>query len=115
VESRDERAFMEHWATKVLGDPTGVARTIELDGRVAGNVVSFLRAGRREVGYWVARELWGRGVATEALRQLLGEIAERPLHAIVARHNVGSRRVLEKCGFALESEDGDEIVLALAR
>ena len=46
-------------------------------------------------------------------------VPERPLHAHVARHNVGSIRVLEKCGFTIEREeraeevgiDGAELVL----
>jgi RimJ/RimL family protein N-acetyltransferase len=55
----------------------------------------------REVGYWVARSHWGRGVATAALAAFLEEETRRPLIAGVAVHNPGSRRVLEKCGFTL--------------
>ena len=35
----------------------------------------------------------------------------RPLHAHVADHNVGSRRVLEKCGFVLDHSAQEEDVL----
>jgi RimJ/RimL family protein N-acetyltransferase len=50
-----------------------------------------------EVGYWIGREYWGKGVATEALSQFLAHAeVRRPLHAAVAKHNVGSIRVLEK-------------------
>jgi RimJ/RimL family protein N-acetyltransferase len=41
----------------------------------------------------------GRGLATAALAELAAEISERPLHAWVVSSNVGSIRVLEKCGF----------------
>ena len=41
---------------------------------------------------------WGRGIATAALTELVAELG-RPLHAWVARSNLGSIRVLEKCGF----------------
>ena len=51
------------------------------------------------LGYWVAREHWGRGLATRAVRAFLDELPARPLHATVATDNVASRRVLEKCGF----------------
>ena len=44
-------------------------------------------------------EYWGRGIATAALAALLREVAERPLYAYVVRSDVGSIRVLEKCGF----------------
>jgi len=57
--------------------------------------------GQDAVGYWIARAHWGRGLATRALTLLLGEVAIRPLHARVARTNVASIRVLERCGFTI--------------
>ena len=36
------------------------------------------------------------------VRQLLDEVTTRPLHAWVATSNVGSIRVLEKCGFVVK-------------
>jgi RimJ/RimL family protein N-acetyltransferase len=95
---RDREAFTAHWA-RVLADDTVITRTVLADGVVAGNVVSFYGGVGRQVGYWIARDQWGRGVATGALRLLLLEIDERPLFATVAAHNLGSIRVLEKCGF----------------
>ena len=104
--AREREPFMAHWR-KIMGDETVRLRTILCDGRVAGNVVSFEQSGEREVGYWLGREYWGKGIATEALRQFLLLEATRPLHAHVATHNIGSRRVLEKCGFRLLREDSD--------
>lgn len=100
---RDREAFMEHWA-KILSDPSCEARAIELDGRVAGNVGSFEFEGRREVGYWIDRALWGRGVATRALVAFLQQETQRPLFAGVVPDNAGSIRVLEKCGFERTGE-----------
>jgi RimJ/RimL family protein N-acetyltransferase len=100
--SRDRPAFDEHWA-KIMADETGLKQTVVVDGQVAGNVVSFLRDGVREIGYWIDRAYWGRGVATEALTAFLKLEQRRPLYAGVARHNVASLRVLQKCGFALIS------------
>jgi RimJ/RimL family protein N-acetyltransferase len=97
--SRDHDAFMAHWA-KIRADPVNSMRAIELeDGTVAGTVLSFPRDGVREVGYWIDRAWWGRGIASEALRQYLAIEPIRPLYAGVAKHNAGSMRVLEKCGF----------------
>jgi RimJ/RimL family protein N-acetyltransferase len=98
--SRDRPAFDAHWA-KILADDTSLKQTVLVDGRVAGNVVSFLQEGIREVGYWIDRACWGRGVATAALSAFLKLEKRRPLYAGVARHNVGSLRVLQKCGFVL--------------
>ena len=97
-EARDRDAFMAHWA-KILRDDSVVVRTIEVEGRVAGNIVSWEHDGERDVGYWIGRDDWGKGVATAALTAFLVELDTRPLHAHVAAHNVGSIRVLEKCGF----------------
>lgn len=107
--AREREAFMTHWR-RILGDPTTTVRTVVCDGAVAGNVVVFARGGETLLGYWIGREFWGRGVATCAVRALLAELLERPLHARVATHNTGSIRVLEKCGFAPtgERETGDD-------
>jgi len=100
--SRDRAAFDAHWATNILGNPAAITRTILLGGQVAGNIGSWPRDGIRLVGYWIGKEHWGKGVATRALAAFLLLVTERPLHAHVAEHNVGSIRVLEKCGFRLE-------------
>src|SRR5262245_32858795 len=95
---RDREAFMIHW-TKILANPTGTNRTILAGGRVAGYVVAFLMEGETLIGYWLGREFWGQGIATRALAAFLPLVRARPLLAHVAKHNVGSIRVLEKCGF----------------
>ena len=102
--SRAEEAFMAHWA-KIMQDESGLLRTVlDEDGRVVGNMVSFLMEGQREVGYWIGREYWGRGIATRALAAFLSVETRRPLHAYVVKHNLASQRVLQKCAFQLETE-----------
>jgi len=102
--SRDKDAFMSHWA-KIMADDSVILKTILFDGQVAGNIVSFVRSGEREVGYWIGKEYWGKGVATKALAAFLDHVKTRPLYAHVAKSNVGSRRVLEKCGFTIVGEE----------
>ncbi len=110
---RDQQAFMAHWA-RMLADETVLKKTVLADGAVAGNVVSFVNgAGEREVGYWIGREFWGKGIATAALSQFLDHIRTRPLHGHVAKRNVASIRVLEKCGFEMYGEEDDRFVLQL--
>jgi RimJ/RimL family protein N-acetyltransferase len=101
--SRDREAFMAHWA-KIMADETVTLKTALFDGQVAGNMVCFAQSGEREVGYWLGKEYWGKGIATRALKEFLGLIQVRPLFAHVAKHNIGSKRVLEKCGFAAYGE-----------
>ena len=96
---RDRRAHMDHWH-KIMADPALVAKTIMFGDRVAGNVGSWQHNGEQEVGYWIGRPYWGRGIATSALSQFVSLVVRtRPLHAYVAKNNAGSIRVLEKCGF----------------
>jgi len=107
VPSRDRASFEEH-LRRILADDALVIRTIDVDGDVAGNVVSWPAEGRRYIGYWLGREFWGRGLATAALREFVAELTERPLHALVSTDNIGSIRVLEKCGFVEIGPADDE-------
>jgi len=98
--ARDREAFYAHWQ-RVLADDVVTKKTIVHDGEVAGNVLCWEQDGRRLVGYWLGREFWGKGLATRALAELVDVVTARPLHAWVAVSNVGSVRVLEKCGFVV--------------
>lgn len=96
--SREREVFLTHWRTKVLL-PENLNRTIVADGQVAGYIGSWEQDGQRFIAYWLGREHWGKGIATRALSEFLELLTIRPVHAYVAAHNVGSIRVLEKCGF----------------
>ncbi|MEZ4388936.1 MAG: GNAT family protein [Candidatus Krumholzibacteriia bacterium] len=118
----DRDAFDAHWR-KVRGEPGITARTILCGDVVAGHIASFHRGADREVTYWLGRECWGRGVATRALTAYLAVETARPLHGRVAADNLGSQRVLEKCGFRVvgrerghaeaRGEEIDELVMRL--
>jgi len=114
---RERDVFMAHWA-KTLANDSALTWTVVSDGAVAGHIGCWEDDGRRFVGYWIGREFWGRGLATQALAELLDAVAARPLHAYVAKSNVASIRVLEKCGFVTvgghAADDGiEEILLEL--
>ena len=111
--ARDRKEHLEHWH-RILDDDTVITRSILYGDEVAGNIVSWIQDGKREVGYWIGRAFWGKGVATGALRQFLEVDVERPLFAWVARHNAGSVRVLEKAGFVRTGEDGGHLIYRLA-
>jgi RimJ/RimL family protein N-acetyltransferase len=102
--SRNEADFMAHWH-KILRDPANINQTILFDNHVAGNIACFPIEGEREIGYWIGKEYWGRGITTHALRAFLTQLPMRPLYAHVVKHNIASRRVLEKCGFVVTGED----------
>jgi RimJ/RimL family protein N-acetyltransferase len=108
--ARDRDAFMAHWA-KIMADDDNILQTILCGDQVAGNIVSWEHAGEREVGYWLGREFWGKGIATQALSLFLQQVTARPLVAYVAKHNLASIRVLEKCGFKQLDERDEEVIL----
>ena len=96
----DRDAFLTHWR-RILSDPTKITKAILWKGQVAGTVGSFLWDGKPQVTYWIGKEFWGNGIATQALTELLRVVNDRPLYASTANDNVASMRVLEKCGFAM--------------
>lgn len=105
--SRDREAFMLHWTTRILGNPAAVSHAILCENAVVGNIGAWTDADTHErlLGYWIGREFWGRGIASAAVAQLLRSESTRPLTAHVAKHNLGSIRVLEKNGFTRAGED----------
>ncbi|MCO8269459.1 GNAT family N-acetyltransferase [Actinoplanes sp. TRM 88003] len=116
-QARDRTQFVVHWMTRILGDPAVGARTVLVGGAVAGSVVSWDQGGRREVGYWLGRRFWGRGVGTRALALYLDVETARPLHATADVGNTASIRLLERCGFeqieTVRESDVEYVVLEL--
>jgi RimJ/RimL family protein N-acetyltransferase len=95
---------MAHWR-KIMKDRSNIVKTVVVDGEVAGGVFSWVQDGDRLVGYWLGKEYWGRGVMTRSLMIFLEQVTIRPLYARVAEQNLGSIRVLEKCGFKVIGHD----------
>ena len=70
-------------------------------------ILHFIESDREcpdiHLGYFLAESTWGKGLATELLIGLIAWLREsnacNELHAGVDRSNLGSIRVLEKCGF----------------
>jgi hypothetical protein len=80
---RDWPTFRARWEeilADVEGTRTGVTpRVILADDVVVGAVNISPHDGRDSIGYWIAREHWGRGIASRAVALMLGEFARRPL------------------------------------
>lgn len=75
-------------------------------GAVGADSLEVGASHRAEIGYWLARPYWGRGVMTDAVRAYVryafDELKLLRLTAHTLTFNVGSTRVLEKNGFSLE-------------
>lgn len=61
-----------------------------------------------ETGWWLARHLWGQGLATEAARAAVSDLLERvglvKLISVAARENTASLRIMAKLGFRFIEE-----------
>jgi RimJ/RimL family protein N-acetyltransferase len=99
---RDAEAFLASPRDPVLPSLLIFERT-----RAAPELVGSCGLGRRpsgavEMGYWIARDRWGRGIATEACMALVDIARTLGLASLEASHfldNPASGRVLEKLGF----------------
>jgi len=85
-------------------------RAIVVNGEAVGCVALFIKndvyCKSAEIAYWLGEPFWGKGIMSQALKQLC-QIAfeEYDIVRIFAEpyaHNIGSRKVLEKAGFVLE-------------
>lgn len=80
------------------------------DGFLIGGIGLQLNSGtaahRAELGYWIARDYCGRGLATLAVRAMVRyafqDLGLRRVEAISSSKNLASHRVLEKAGFTRE-------------
>ena len=92
-------------------DPNSTfAYAVEVDGAAVGSIGAFRQGNihfrTAELGYYLDERYWGKGVMTEAVRQLCEKIFDETdilrIYAEPFADNIGSRRVLEKAGFQLE-------------
>ncbi|TGD76246.1 N-acetyltransferase [Mangrovimicrobium sediminis] len=91
------------WINKMALDTSARAFAVELDDQLVACISHWPNAsGEIEIGYWVGRPYWGKGICSTALRLMLdGKSfpAGSDIYARVMESNAASRRVLEKAGF----------------
>lgn len=98
------------WLSLAVGQQPPLNFAIEAGGQPVGGIGMKLGSDieriSAEVGYWLGETARGRGLATDAVRGLagyaFGSLGLQRLFALPFADNGGSRRVLEKAGFALE-------------
>lgn len=115
TKARTREVYFTAWEGHLV-NPSLRSRVIEMDGVIVGSIGCFQVEGQNFVGYWIARDHWGRGIASRALALFLCEEDRRPLHATTDAANARSRRILEKCGFRCTgSHMGEETDRYVAR
>lgn len=98
----DAQAFVARDPDALLPSLLMVERTGAAPRLVGGCGLGRRRSGAVEIGFWVARDHWGRGLASEAAAAVVGMARALRLPALEASHfldNPVSGRVLEKLGF----------------
>lgn len=102
----DARRFLAMVAAQ---DPTTFF-AIEVDGEAAGGIGLSLHGDverlSAELGYWLARPHWGRGIMSAAIRAFTRDRMDIHglvrVYAVPFAHNLASARALEKAGFQCE-------------
>ncbi len=100
----DKEAYMTKWK-KLLADNPLNHKTILSGGNIAGSVLTYEMNGEPQVSYWISKPYWGQGIATRSLQLFLEIMQKRPVFGRAASDNIGSIRVLEKCGFEKAGTD----------
>lgn len=89
---------------------TTFAFAIIYDSKVIGSIGVFRQSNihyrTAELGYYIAEEYWGKGIMTDAVKQVCSYVFSNSdiirIYAEPFSHNIGSCRVLEKAGFTFE-------------
>lgn len=99
---RDAEAFLAQPRDPVLPSFVITERTAAAPRLVGACGLGRRPSGAVELGYWIARSHWGRGIATEACAALIDIACALRLPALEGSYfidNPASGRVLEKLGF----------------
>ncbi|MEI8204505.1 MAG: GNAT family protein [Bacteroidota bacterium] len=127
---------IEKWKSFIdftLKDQTILYLAIEINGQAVGgigiNPQKDIARNNAELGYWLAQEYWGKGIMTNAIKDIvrLGfeKFSINRIYAKPFETNIASHKVLEKAGFVLEarfhktviknSELLDELIYAIRK
>lgn len=87
-----------------------LAFAITIDNKAIGSIGAFrqknIHRHTAEIGYYIAEEYWGKGLMTEAVKQICSYIFDKSnivrIYAEPFSYNKASCRVLEKAGFLYE-------------
>ena len=100
MEEQAKNPEVYHWAIVYGG---------ELIGDITINHAPLSETGI--IGYCMAKKFWGKGLMTEALQEVLRyafeEVGFHRIEGTHAKQNIGSSRVMEKCGLLYEGTKRD--------
>lgn len=105
------RRAADQWIHHASKEKADTYAAIVIEGRAAGGIGITLHENiertSAEIGYWLARAYWGRGITTQAVRAMTAYAFHTfpitRIYAVPFAHNVASIRVLEKAGYVREA------------
>lgn len=103
-------ADAEGWIAAVAARPVQTSFGIDVDGNGVGSISLMLHDDierkSAEIGYWLGRAAWGRGIASDAVRAVtqyaFEQLGMHRVFAVPFATNAASCRVLEKAGYVRE-------------
>jgi RimJ/RimL family protein N-acetyltransferase len=102
----DARGYIAMAAARVPRTSFGIVVDGEASGSVSLRPGSDVERASAEIGYWLGRAYWGRGIVTDAVRAAtryaFATLGMHRVWAVPFEHNAASCRVLEKAGYVLE-------------
>jgi [ribosomal protein S5]-alanine N-acetyltransferase len=102
----DAESYIAHVARRPVVTSFGIIVDGEAIGSISLMVGDDIARRSAEVGYWIGRAFWGRGIVTDALRATtryaFDELALARVFAVPFATTTASARVLEKAGYVLE-------------
>ncbi len=88
---------------------TYITFAVDIKGEVVGDTsLMNIESHKAEIGYWLARKHWNKGITTQAVRRVtqfgFSKLKLKRISADVFSANKASARVLEKAGFKFEGK-----------
>ena len=117
--ARSNEDFITHWKQNIFANSASITQSIWFNDQLVGHLVSWIDqnksiqddgAGIRLIGYWIGREFWGQGIATQALKLFLKQYISSPVYAYIDKHNMGSLKVVEYNGFVDISAEYPQLI-----
>ena len=106
--SNDWDKWIKHcFNVKRKKKPKEINFVIDINGEVVGGIgLMNIEKHKAEIGYWLGKKYWGKGIMTEAVKVItnfgFNKLKLKRLYAPIFPKNKASRRVLEKNNYKLE-------------
>ena len=112
---------VEKWAKfleYVVGNNDILYLAIDINGEAVGGIgvkpMDDIYRKNAEMGYWLAKKYWGKGIITQAIKLMVKKAFETfnidRISATPFETNIASHKVLEKAGFILEARFAKKVV-----